>query len=229
MGDFLLPCPCESQTMNTFVKICGITSRNGAAMASAALADAIGLMFYEPSPRNVSLESAENIAAAVPESIQKVGVFVNARSEFVHEAIDRCGLNVVQFHGDETPEYCAQFTTKVWKAFRIRNKESLRALPRYQTDAWLLDSYVKGHPGGTGEKFNWDLAVAAKELGRPILLAGGLTPVNVADAVRRVQPFGLDVSSGVESAPGRKDPEMVHDFIFAAKTALSGANGNNSD
>ncbi|MFT5492163.1 MAG: phosphoribosylanthranilate isomerase [Limisphaerales bacterium] len=209
--------------MDTYIKICGITSRNGAAMAAASLADAIGLMFYEPSPRFVSLESAENIAAAIPESIQKVGVFVNAEPDYVREAIDRCGLDVAQFHGDESPEYCAQFETKVWKAFRIRDKESLRALPPYETDAWLLDSYVKGQPGGTGEKFNWDLAVAAKELGRPILLAGGLTAANVADAVRHVRPFGLDVSSGVESAPGRKDPDKVHDFIYAAKTALSGS------
>lgn len=215
--------------MTPFVKICGITSRNGAALAAASLADAIGLMFYEPSPRNVSLGSAENIAAAVPASIQKVGVFVNAGPEFVREAIDRCGLDVVQFHGDESPEYCAQFAVKVWKAFRIRNEESLNALQPYETDAWLLDSYVKGQPGGTGEKFNWDLAVAAKELGRPILLAGGLTPANVADAVRRVRPFGLDVSSGVESAPGRKEPDKVHDFIFAAKTALSGAEGENGE
>jgi phosphoribosylanthranilate isomerase len=209
--------------MDTYIKICGITSRNGAAMAAASLADAIGLMFYEPSPRFVSLESAENIAAAIPESIQKVGVFVNAEPDYVREAIDRCGLDVAQFHGDESPEYCAQFETKVWKAFRIRDEESLRALPPYETDAWLLDSYVKGQPGGTGEKFNWDLAVAAKELGRPILLAGGLTAANVADAVRHVRPFGLDVSSGVESAPGRKDPDKVHDLIYAAKTALSGS------
>ena len=135
-------------------------------------------------------------------------------------------MDVAQFHGDESPEYCAQFDTKVWKAFRIRDESSLHALRPYETDAWLLDSYVKGQPGGTGEKFNWDLAVAAKELGRPILLAGGLNPANVADAVRQVKPFGLDVSSGVESGPGRKDRDKVHDFIYAAKTALSDAAGD---
>ena len=189
-------------------------------MAAAALADAIGLMFYERSPRCVSLDAAEHIAAVVQKPMFKVGVFVNADAGYVSEAIDRCGLDVVQFHGDETPEYCSQFDVRVWKAFRIRDEESLKALPAFETEAWLLDSYVKGQHGGTGERFNWDLAIAAKKLGRPILLAGGLTPNNVAEAVRQVRPFGIDVSSGVESEPGRKDPDLVHDFLKAAKLAL---------
>ena len=147
------------------------------------------------------------------------GVFVNAPEEFVFRAIGECGLNLLQFHGEESPEYCRQFGLMSMKAFRIRNAGSLQSLPAYKTDAFLLDSYVAGKPGGTGEKFNWDLAVEAKRFGKPIFLAGGLTPENVADAVRQVQPHGVDVSSGVESSPGRKDISKVRGFITAAKQA----------
>ena len=139
--------------------------------------------------------------------------------DLVTRAIGDCSLNLLQFHGDEAPEYCAQFGLMSMKAFRIRDVESLTALPAYPTEAWLLDAFVKGKPGGTGEKFNWDLALEAKKFGKPIFLAGGLTPENVAEAVARVQPFGVDVSSGVEIAPGRKDGRKVGDFIRAAKSA----------
>jgi phosphoribosylanthranilate isomerase len=205
--------------MSTIVKICGITSVEDALAAAEAGADAIGLMFYEASPRQVALEKAVEIARALPPYTIKVGVFVNAEEETVLRAIGDCGLNIAQFHGDETPEYCAQFPVMTIKAFRIRDAESLRALPEYATDAWLLDAYAPDKLGGTGAKFNWDLAIEARKLGRPIFLAGGLTPENVAEAIRSVQPYAVDVSSGVESSPGKKDHAKVKQFVAAAKGA----------
>jgi phosphoribosylanthranilate isomerase len=147
----------------------------------------------------------------------KVGVFVNAPEDLVVRAIRECGLNLLQFHGDEPPEYCLQFGLMSMKAFRIRDAASLQALSRYRTDAWLLDAYAPDKPGGTGETFNWDLALEAQGLGRPIFLAGGLTAENVAEAVCRARPYGVDVSSGVEAGPGRKDHAKVKAFIQAAK------------
>src|SRR5580658_7610298 len=157
--------------MSTIVKICGITSVADGLAAAEAGADALGLMFYEPSPRNVSLNAAAEIARLLPAFVIKVGVFVNAPEDFVLRAIGECGLNIAQFHGDESPEFCKLFPVMTIKAFRIRDAESLQALPDYPTDAWLLDAFEKDKLGGTGAKFNWDLAVEAKKLGRPIFLA----------------------------------------------------------
>ncbi len=199
------------------VKICGITNEADALAATEAGADALGLMFYEPSPRNISLKAAAEIARKLPPFVIKVGVFVNAPEDVVLRAIGECGLNIVQFHGDETPDYCQLFPVMTVKAFRIRDAESLKALPDYPTDAWLLDAYVADKLGGTGAKFNWDLAVEAQKLGRPIFLAGGLTPENVGEAVRKVRPYAVDVSSGVEASPGKKDHEKVRKFIREAK------------
>jgi phosphoribosylanthranilate isomerase len=153
----------------------------------------------------------------LPLHILRVGVFVDPPEELVMEAATACGLNMLQFHGNETPEFCTQFGFMSMKAFRVRDAQSLDALPTYPTDAWLLDTYSEGQMGGTGQTFNWELAIAAKELGRPIFLAGGLTPDNVAEAVRRVRPFAVDVSSGVEMSPGRKDHARIAAFIRAAK------------
>jgi phosphoribosylanthranilate isomerase len=136
------------------------------------------------------------------------------------QAIGECGLNLLQFHGEEPPDYCLQFGVMSIKALRIRDRDSLLALKAYSTDAWLLDAYSPDKLGGTGEKGNWDLAREAQTLGRPIFLAGGLTPENVAEAVRLVRPYGVDVSTGVESAPGKKDAAKVRGFIRAAKAAL---------
>jgi phosphoribosylanthranilate isomerase len=201
------------------VKICGITSVADALAATEAGADLVGLMFCEKSPRYVTLAAASEIARQLPPFVVKVGVFVNPPADVVVRSIVECGLNLLQFHGEESPEFCAQFGVMSMKAFRIRDAESLQALPRYPTDAWLLDAYVPGQPGGTGERLSWDLAVEAAKLGRVVFLAGGLTPENVADAVRRVRPFGVDVSSGVEAAPGRKDPAKVRAFIRAVRSA----------
>jgi phosphoribosylanthranilate isomerase len=154
----------------------------------------------------------------LPPFVSRVGVFVNATVSTILQAVERCGLDTVQLHGDEPPELCQQLgRVKCIKAFRMRNAASVQELPHYVTDAWLLDSHVRGRRGGTGSTFNWDLAVEASHLGRPILLAGGLNPANVAEAVRLVRPYGVDVSSGVESAPGRKDPKRVREFVQAVR------------
>ena len=203
--------------MSTRVKICGITSVADGLMAAGAGADMIGLMFYDRSPRNITLETAAEISRALPPFVLRAGVFVNPDEEFVMRAIAECNLNVLQFHGDEPSDFCTQFGLMSLKAIRIRDAESLNQLADYETNAFLLDAHSKNGLGGTGEKFNWDLAVGAQRYGKPIFLAGGLTPENVADAVRRVRPFGVDVSSGVESAPGKKDPGKVRAFIKAAK------------
>jgi phosphoribosylanthranilate isomerase len=205
--------------MSVKVKICGITSAPDAITAIDAGADALGFMFYDQSPRHVSVASASEIIRQLPPFVMKVGVFVNAPEELVQRAIADCSLSLLQFHGEEPPEFCTQFGLMSMKAFRMRNAESLKALPDYLTDAWLLDAYANDKRGGTGEKFNWDLAVEAKKFGRLIFLAGGLTPENVGEAVKKVQPFAVDVSSGVESAPGKKDPAKVRAFIQAAKGA----------
>ena len=199
------------------VKICGITSVADGLSAVEAGADALGFNFYEASPRFVTPGTAAAIIGQLPPFIVKVGVFVDAPPDLVLEAISQCGLNVLQFHGNETPEYCGQFGLMTMKAFRIRDASSLEALEQYATDAWLLDAYAASSPGGTGERFNWDLAVQAQRFGRPIFLAGGLTPENVADAIRQVRPYAVDVASGVEASPGRKDPAKVRAFIQAAR------------
>ncbi len=205
--------------MSTRVKICGITNSADAQAAVEAGADALGFIFYEKSPRYVTHQQAAEIARQVPAFIMRVGLFVNAEEDFILRAIGECGLTILQFHGDEPPEFCTQFGLMSMKAFRMHGPETLEELPKYHTDAYLLDAYSSTMLGGTGEKFNWDLAVEAQKFGKPIFLAGGLTPQNVAEAVRKVHPFGVDVSSGVESAPGKKDHAKVKAFIAAVRGA----------
>src|SRR5215469_16462103 len=191
--------------MSTKVKICGITNTADAQAAVEAGTDALGYIFYEKSPRFVSLKNAAEISKQLQPFVLRVGVFVNAPEDFILSAIGECGLTMLQFHGDETPEFCTQFGLMSMKAFRVHGPETLGELPKYATDAYLLDAYSSTTLGGTGEKFNWDLAVEAQKFGKPIFLAGGLTPENVAGAIQKVRPFAVDVSSGVESAPGKKD------------------------
>jgi len=204
--------------MNTQVKICGIMNLADAQAAVEAGADALGFVFYNNSPRHMTITAVAGIFKKSPLRILRVGVFVNAPANFVFRAVAECGLNLLQFHGDETPEFCTQFGVMSMKAFRIRDADSLKELPKYSTDAWLLDACSAENLGGTGKKFNWDLAVEAQKFGRPVFLAGGLTPENVADAVRLVKPFGVDVSSGVESSPGKKDHAKVQAFIRAVRS-----------
>jgi phosphoribosylanthranilate isomerase len=210
-------------------KICGLTRSEDAAVAVAAGAEAVGFVFVPGTPRYLETETARRIIETLPPFVAKVGLFVNAEARTVADTIGRTGVDTIQLHGDETPEFAAQFrgTVKVIKAFRVRGVATLEQLPAWRgvVDAWLLDAYVAGVHGGTGARFDWELAVQAQELGVPVILAGGLTPENAADAVRRVRPFALDVSSGVESAPGRKDPERIHRFLAAVRGAQDERNG----
>ena len=203
--------------MKTQVKICGVTNVADALAAAEAGADMIGLNFYEKSPRHITLATAGEISRALPPFVLRVGVFVDAAPDFILRALGECNLSLLQFHGAETSEFCTQFGLMSMKAFRIRDEKSLEELPKHQTDAYLLDAYSAEAFGGTGEKFNWDLAIEAQKFGKPIFLAGGLTPENVADAVKKVKPFGVDVSSGVEISPGKKNHAKVKAFIHAAK------------
>jgi phosphoribosylanthranilate isomerase len=205
--------------VNVKVKTCGVTSVSDAQAAVEAGTDAIGLMFYDGSPRRVLLETAQQIAASLPPSVLRVGVFVDPKPADVFTAIQLCGLTLLQFHGAETQQFCQQFGIMTMKAFRVKDADSLAPLAYFGADAFLLDSYVPDKAGGTGETFNWDLAVEAKKFGRPIFLAGGLTPENVASAIRAAQPYAVDVSSGVEFSPGKKDPEKIRAFIAAARGA----------
>ena len=204
--------------MSLKIKICGITNAADALAAVEAGADALGFVFYEPSPRHLSQETAARIIRELPPLVPKVGVFVDAPVEFVQQTVTECGLDTLQFHGNESPGYCRRFSQKTIKAFRVRDAASLKLLPDYETDAWLLDSFASDKLGGTGSAFNWDLAVEAKKFGRAIILAGGLNPENVAEAVRRVRPYAVDVSSGVESGPRKKDHVNLRAFVQAARS-----------
>lgn len=200
------------------MKICGITNTADAVAAIDAGADALGFMFFQNSKRNVSPAVAGEIIRELPPFISKVGVFVNASGSFVREVIQTSRIDTLQFHGEEPPEFCAQFGLKAIKAFRIRDRESLQQCLNYRNHPWLLDSYVDGAQGGTGVAFDWNVAVEATRLSRMVILAGGLKVETVADAVRKVRPFAVDVSSGVESAPGKKDHAKIRQFIDAAKS-----------
>ena len=201
------------------VKICGITNTADAVAAIDAGADALGFMFFENSKRNVSFSTAAEIIRELPPLISRVGVFVNATKDFIRSAVGETGINMLQLHGEETPEFCDQFEPiTVMKAFRIRDLDSLRECLKFDGQLWLLDSFVEGVHGGTGMTFNWDVAVEAAKLNSRVMLAGGLKVETVAEAVRKVRPYGVDVSSGVESAPGKKDHARLRQFIDAAKS-----------
>ncbi len=203
--------------MSVRVKICGLTSEADALAAVEAGAEALGFMFYEPSRRHLAPAAAGAIIRELPPFVARVGVFVNPTEEFVRHAITASGIDTLQFHGEESPEFCARFGLPVLKAFRVRNAGSLQECARYPKFAWLLDSHVDGALGGTGVTFDWDVAVEAVKLARPVILAGGLKVDTVSEAVRRVRPYAVDVSSGVESAPGKKDRARMRDFVAAAK------------
>jgi len=185
-------------------------------MAVQAGADALGFVFFEKSPRYLAPERAAGIIAGIPPFIQVVGLFVNEPLHLVNETADRCGLDLVQLHGEESPSYCEAVRRRVLKAFRVQGMQSLATMADYRVAGYLLDAYSPNSYGGTGEQFDWDCAIAAKGRG-PLVLAGGLNSENVASAVLRVAPFAVDVSSGVESSPGSKDPEKVRDFVRNAK------------
>lgn len=201
------------------IKICGITNVDDGLLAAELGADALGFVFAE-SPRRVTPVMAGEVIERLPPLIAKVGVFANERKTVVSEIAAVCGLDVLQFHGDEPPEYCARFRGKVIKAIRVRGPESLAGLEAYAgaVDAFLLDAHVEGSLGGTGRTFDWDVAAKAKRYG-PIILSGGLTPANVGEAVGRVRPYGVDVSTGVEERPGKKNGERMSMFCQKVREA----------
>jgi phosphoribosylanthranilate isomerase len=199
------------------VKICGITNLEDAQTAVEAGADALGFVFYSASPRHVSPVQAAKIIRDLPPFVQIVGLFVNEDLATVNATADECGLDVVQLHGDETPKYCESVLRRVIKAFRVKDITTLDLLLQYHVSGYLLDAWSQAAHGGTGTTFNWKIAAEAVQRGRRIVLAGGLTPENIAESIRKVRPYGVDVSSGVESAPGRKDPSKIRHFIELAK------------
>lgn len=200
------------------VKICGVTRPEDAEAAVAAGADWIGLNFWPRSRRHVTVERALEIVAAIPGDVKRVGVFVNAAAPHVGDVAARVGLDLVQMHGDEDPLYCRGLGRPYVRALRVSSEGDLRAIEAYDTDLFLLDAPSEGY-GGSGKVFDWSLVAAARAPGRRILVAGGLTPENVARAVRQVRPFGVDVAGGVEAAPGVKDRDMLRRFVEAARGA----------
>jgi len=199
------------------VKICGVTRLEDAQEAASAGADAVGFNFWRPGKRYIAPEDAARIAAALPREIRRVGVFVDEGLTTVLETALQVGLDVLQFHGSETPEYLNAIETYVkWKAIRVERDWSPPTLAAYAgVEAFLLDG-AGATPGGTGQTFDWNAAIDAKQWGR-VILAGGLTPANVAEAVRAVRPWGVDVASGVEDAPGVKNHQLMREFIRAAR------------
>jgi phosphoribosylanthranilate isomerase len=198
------------------VKICGITNPEDALMAVEAGADALGFVFFRGSPRFISPEQAAAIIRRLPPFVQMVGLFVNEEPATVNTVADQCGLDLVQLHGEESPDYCAAVKRRVIKAFRVKEAFTLEDITNYRVAACLLDAWSPAAHGGTGTTFNWDIAARAAASHR-IILAGGLTPDNVVEAIATVNPYAVDVSSGVESAPGKKDATLIRAFIGAAE------------
>jgi phosphoribosylanthranilate isomerase len=201
------------------VKICGITRLQDLHAACEAGADALGFVFYEKSPRHVSLEAAAELVRALPPFVQSVGLFVNAKPSFIETALKAVALDLLQFHGDETPADCARHGRPYIKAVRVnRDTDLLKCAADFAAArGLLLDAWVPGVPGGTGERFDWSLIPA--NLPKAVILSGGLTPDNVAEAVQRVRPWAVDVSSGVEQAKGIKDAHQIAQFIAKAKAS----------
>lgn len=205
------------------VKICGITNEEDARWAVNLGADFLGFNFYRKSPRKISVKLASEIIAKLPSWVEGVGVFVNAKINEALKIAAKTNLKIVQLHGDESPRYCAMVKSKnpelkIIKAIRVKDELSLEKLFFYKkVDFILLDTWVEDREGGTGQTFNWELARKVKEVGRPIFLSGGLNPENVVEAVEKVKPFGVDVASGVERLPRRKNYEKLKKFIAQAK------------
>jgi len=204
--------------MTPEIKICGITNLADALLAVELGADALGFIFYRQSKRYIAPALVADISRVLPPFVTKVGVFVNESEAGIKQALTACRLDVVQLHGDELPDFCRKFPVKVIKAIRVRDESSLGAATEYDVDAILLDTYTSSERGGTGMTFDWTLAKKATKLLKPrIILSGGLTPENVGEAIRQVQPYAVDVASGVESEPGRKDTEKLRRFFKECK------------
>ena len=194
------------------VKICGMTQLKDALFAVEQGVDAVGFIFYKKSPRAVTMKTVREIITKLPPLVDTVGVFVNESAERVNKIADYCGLDLVQLHGEESPAFCRKIRRRVIKAFRVKDLQSIKQLEKFPVSGFLLDTFSDDLHGGTGKTFDWNLALPAKKMG-PVILAGGLTPRNILQAVRQVRPYGVDVCSGVEKSPGIKDLEKVRAFL----------------
>jgi len=208
-----------SRIARTRIKICGITREQDVNAVANSGADALGLVFYEQSPRHVSLQQAAKLTCAVPPFVNVVGLFVNPTVDYVREVLAKVSLGVLQFHGEEAPEFCMQFGRPYLKAIRVKaGVDLLQCASRYASaQGLLLDAYVEGTQGGTGESFDWGLI--PRDLPLPVILSGGLHAGNVAAAIKQVRPYAVDVSSGVEAAKGIKDAAQIAAFINEVKRA----------
>jgi len=194
------------------VKICGMTQLKDAAFAVEQGADAVGFIFYNKSPRSVTMKAARDIILKLPPLVDTVGVFVNESVDRINKIANYCGLDLVQLHGEESPVFCRKIQRRVIKAFRVKDLQSIKQLEKYSVSGYLLDTFSDNLHGGTGKIFDWNLALPAKKMG-PVILAGGLTARNILQAIRQARPYGVDVCSGVEKLPGVKDPEKVRAFL----------------
>jgi phosphoribosylanthranilate isomerase len=198
------------------VKVCGMTSLKDALVAVEEGADAVGFIFYKKSPRSVTMKLVREIILELPPFVDTVGVFVDETAVQINKIADYCDLDLIQLHGDESPAFCKRMRRRVIKAFRVKDMQSVKKLSGFQVSGFLLDTFSENLHGGTGKVFDWNLALPAKKFG-PVIMAGGLTPNNVRQAIKQVRPYGVDVCSGVESEPGIKDHKKVRDFLKNAK------------
>lgn len=198
------------------VKICGMTNLKDVKVAVDGGVDAVGFIFYKKSPRSVTMQAVREIVLELPPFVDSVGVFVNETAEQINKISDHCKLDRVQLHGDESPAFCKKIRRRVIKVIRVKDIQSLKKLSDYPVSSFLLDTFSEDQYGGTGKVFDWNLAYSAKKYG-PIILAGGLTPINVRQAIQRIQPYGVDVCSGVESQPGIKDHKKMQTFLKNVK------------
>ena len=201
------------------IKVCGMTSLEDTLVAVEAGADAVGFIFYKKSQRSVTIKTVCEIVDKLPPFVDAIGIFVNESAEQINKIADRCKLDRVQLHGDETPAFCKKIRRRVIKAIRVKDIQSLKKLSDFPVSGFLLDTFSEEQRGGTGKVFDWNLVHPAKKYGA-VILAGGLTPNNVRQAIHRVKPYGVDVCSGVESQPGIKDHKKVKAFIKNAKAGL---------
>ncbi len=208
----------------TRIKMCGMTRCEDVIAACQAGADAIGMIFYPPSPRNVTLDQAKLISESVSLMTDRVVLFVDPDPGYVREVLAETNADIIQFHGKETLDFCQQFDRRFIKALRVKQaSDIIRELDAFQSaDAILLDAYVKGVPGGTGKTFDWD--IIPEHLASRVMLAGGLNPENVAQAIAQVRPFAVDVSGGLEQEPGKKDHNKIWAFSHAVRHADGAVN-----
>ncbi len=202
------------------IKFCGMTNRTDALNAIALNVDAIGFIFYEHSPRYISLEKVEEFIIELPPFIHTYGVFVNAEYDYIQEISERCKLSGIQLHGNESPEFCTKFSLPTIKAIPVKSQEDIEVIPQYKgcVNGILLDTKVENVHGGTGKTFDWGLAIKAKEYDTPLILSGGINIQNVAKAIQMVGPYGIDICSGVEKEPGIKDYNKMQELIKEIET-----------